>query len=79
MKFFPKSLSVKNKKSFEQLKFNRCKCYLRRALFEHIISFDEKNYFSLDAFNENKVGNMKETQKMIDEITRFFELWRNGV
>lgn len=68
MKFFPKSLNPKNKEKFVDLKYGRCKCYLRRAIYEHIINHEEKEYFSLDEFNQTRVGNMKMTQKLCDDI-----------
>lgn len=68
MKFFPKSLNSKNKDKFINLKYGRCKCYLRRAIYEHIINHEEKDYFSIDEFNETRVHNLKMTQKLIDEI-----------
>ncbi len=68
MKFFPKTLNVENKNNFLKLKYGRCNCYLRRAIYEHIISHEEKDYFSIEEFNESKVHDMKMSQKLIDEI-----------
>lgn len=68
MKLFPKSLHVENKNNFIKLKYGRCKCYLRRAIYEHMITYEEKDYFSLEEFNETRVKNMKMTQRLANEI-----------
>jgi len=67
MKEFPQVLSAKNKDSFSHLNYQRLLCYLRRDLYEHIISHNETQYFSLDEFNK-RVGDMKKTQKMVTEL-----------
>ena len=50
MKQFPKSLRVENKEKFKDIFLFRKKCYLRKELYEHIISHKESEYFALDAF-----------------------------
>jgi len=67
MKTFPSTLSVSNKENFPDLNYERMRCYLRRDLYEHIISHTEENYFSLDEFNR-RVGDMEMTQKMVRDL-----------
>jgi hypothetical protein len=67
MKEFPNKLNVTNKDNFSTLHYERTKCYLRRELYEHVISHDENDYFSLDQFNK-KYNNMEMVQKMIQEL-----------
>lgn len=67
MKEFPVSLQVENKNNFNNLNKDRLKCYLRRDLYEHIISHDEQDYFSLDDFNK-RVNNMFLTKELVKEI-----------
>lgn len=67
MKKFPDSLDVKNKNKFPTISYNRWKSYLRRELFEHIISHTEEEYFSLDRFNQ-RVDNMELVQRAIKEL-----------
>lgn len=67
MKEFPSTLKPTNKDNFNQMFYNRMKCYLRRDLFEHIISHDENDYFSLDQFN-NRVNNIDMVKKIVDEL-----------
>lgn len=50
MKTFPNTLRPENKKYFIEYQRERCKCYLRKNLYEHMISNEEKDYFSLDNF-----------------------------
>jgi hypothetical protein len=67
MKIFPKQLNVNNKEAFNILFYQRMKCYLRRDIYEHIISHEETDYFSLDNFN-NRVNNIELVKKMTSEI-----------
>jgi hypothetical protein len=68
MKEFPKNLSVKYKQRFPEIYYMRMKCYLRKELYEHIISREEKDYFSLDEFNSRFRVSMEITQKIIREV-----------
>jgi len=47
---FPSMLNVNNKDSFQEIYYNRVLCYVRRDIYEHIISQDENNYFDLEKF-----------------------------
>lgn len=67
MKDFPTTLNVKNKDNFKNLNKDRLKCYLRRDIYEHIISHEESDYFSLDDFNK-RVNNMFLTKELVKEI-----------
>ncbi len=67
MKEFPSNLSVNFKDKFPEYNRNRMKCYLRRDLYEHVISHKESEYFSIDSFNE-RVGNLEESKEMLQEI-----------
>lgn len=50
MKVFPSILNVKNNDNFKQIHYNRVLCYLRKEIYEHIISKDENSYFEIDKF-----------------------------
>jgi len=67
MKEFPAFLNPKNKDSFSKLNYDRLKCYFRRDLYEHIISHEEKDYFSLDDFNK-RANDMAITKQLCREI-----------
>ncbi len=67
MKEFPTFLKPENKEEFKAKNHERLKCYLRRDLYEHIISHTENEYFSLDDFNR-RVNNMEQTKTLVDEI-----------
>lgn len=60
MKYFPKGLTPSNVPKFSELANKRLKCYLRRELYEHVISKKPEEYFSLDEF-ANKKGVTCET------------------
>jgi len=47
--------------------YERMKCYLRRDIYEHVLSYGENDYFSLDKFNEH-VRDMESVKKMVEEI-----------
>jgi hypothetical protein len=68
MKEFPKSLNVKYKDRFPEIHLNRMKCYLRKSLYEHIISHEEKDYFSLDEFNSKFNCKMEITQNILSQL-----------
>lgn len=67
MRKFPSHLKPENKKIFSEAVYRRNKCYMRRDIYEHIISKPEDFYFSLDDFNR-KINNIELTQKMAKEI-----------
>lgn len=67
MRKFPISLNVSNKSEFPDLFYSRIKCYLRRDIFEHIISSKEEDYFSLDHINQ-RVKNIEMIKKIILEL-----------
>ena len=67
MKEFPKILSVSNKEKFSELFYIRMKCYLRKEIYEHMISHQESEYFSLDDFS-GKLNNQESLTKMVKEI-----------
>lgn len=68
MKEFPDSLNVSNKDKFPKLAYERWKCYLRRDLYEHILSHKPEDYFSLDKFNSERVENMDITRRLINDL-----------
>jgi len=51
MKDFPDILNIKNKDEFPIIYYNRVLCYLRKAIYEHVISHDENSYFDLEKFS----------------------------
>lgn len=67
MKEFGNKLSTTNKNNFQKIIYERWKCYLRRDLYEHILSREESDYFSLDNFNQ-RVNNMETVVKMVKEV-----------
>jgi hypothetical protein len=67
MKEFSNILNVRNKENFAKVNYDRLKCYLRRDLYEHIISHEEKDYFSLDEFNK-RVNNINLTRQLVNEV-----------
>ena len=67
MKEFPSLLNVLNKEKFKDIYEERVLCYLRRDIYEHILSHEEKDYFSLDEFNK-KIENMELVKKLVDKL-----------
>ena len=68
MKIFPSILNIKNKENFETIRYNRTLCYLRRDIYDHIISHEENNYFAIGKFDRNHHKDMKITLKIIKTI-----------
>lgn len=53
MKFFPGTIKPDNKEQFPRIHEGRVRCYLRRAIYEHIIGRkSEEDYFSLEEFSK---------------------------
>lgn len=73
MKSFPDSLNVKNKDNFKEYFYNRMLCYLRRDIYEHILKEPETNYFSLDKFSNERVGDIEIVKTMIKELIQELE------
>lgn len=67
MKEFPQKLDVSNKNKFKLFNYNRVKAYLRRHLYEHILSNEEKDYFSIDNF-WSQYNTPVEPDRMITEV-----------
>lgn len=69
MRKFPKTINPDNKTNFKNIYIYRLKRYLRRDLFEHILSHDETDYFSFDEFFlRGKVLEKNILEKVIDEV-----------
>lgn len=68
MLILPKKIDVKNKKHFKKYFLDRCLCYLRRDIYEHILSNDETSYFDIEKFNTKYVKNIGKTNELIDKI-----------
>lgn len=51
MKTFPSSISASNQKNFFELFRKRVECYLRRDIFEFLLSRpNDESYFAIDTF-----------------------------
>lgn len=68
MKEFPKHLNAKYREKFPELHYNRTKCYMRKSIYEHVISHESKDYYSLDEFNQSFHISMEMTQKIVKEL-----------
>jgi len=69
MKTFPNELNSKNKTNFFKLYRERTKCYLRRELYEHILSNHESNYFVIENFAEKYAnGNSALVIELLNEL-----------
>ena len=77
MKQFPVNLSIKNKHNFSRILFDVYIGYLRKDLYEHILSEDENTYFELDTWCRN---NLKNNKKLMDKMLQIVlvELQQRG-
>ena len=76
MKEFPNRMRVENKDKFPKLFYDRHLCYLRRDIFEHLLSRngDENDYFTLDDWCSEHLKNRKDLMgEMRDTIIREIE------
>ena len=76
MKEFPDFFSPQNKDKLIEAHRNRLKCYLRRDLYEHILSHQESDYFSLDQFNTQRSNDMNLVKELVNEV--ILELQQKG-
>jgi len=81
MKSFPQNLEVKNKENFSEIRYERMKCYLRRDVYDHMISYTEEDFFDVDKFDKDRIGNMKVTNRLIADIREELEKlgWKSDV
>ena len=70
MKEFTNIINVNNKKNFPDVLFNRVICYLRRDIYEHIISQEENNYFDLDVFRIKHKLDKQKILKMVETLVK---------
>lgn len=68
MKEFPDFFIPNNEQKLTEVNRNRLKCYLRRDIFEHVISHTETDYFSLDDFNNKRTQNMDLAKDLLSEV-----------
>ena len=68
MKEFPNILNVKNKDSFPEIHYNRVSCYLRKSIYEHIISNDENSYFDLEKFGRIHFKDQKNREELLNKL-----------
>ena len=68
MKEFPYKIHVDNKQKFKVYYTDRVLCYLRRDIYEHIISNKESSYFDLGCFNKKYLNDHELTNKLCDLI-----------
>lgn len=73
MKEFPSILDVKYKDNFPDAYYNRVLFYLRRDIYEHIISEDENNYFDLEKFQIKYKLSTENRDKMGQQIIKELE------
>jgi hypothetical protein len=66
MQEFPYNFTPQYKKSFKLINISRLKCLLRQELYNHIVSHEEKEYFSLDEFYS--VATIEEGKEIVKEI-----------
>ena len=73
MKTFPSILDVKYKDNFPDVYYNRVLFYIRRDIYEHIISEDENNYFDLEKFQKKYKLSTENRDKLCQEIVKELE------
>ena len=69
MKEFPNILNVKHKESFPELHYNRVLCYLRKAVYEHVIIHDENSYFDLEKFGSLHFKEQKNREELVTRLS----------
>lgn len=65
MRNFPAELNVKNKGFFRFRYIDRMTCYMRRDIYEHILSKKETEYFDIEKFMRLKYVNIIEDRENI--------------
>lgn len=68
MKEFPNILNVKHKKQFISIYIDRVMCYLRKEIYEHVISEDENSYFDLEKFGRVYFKNKKNREELVNKL-----------
>jgi hypothetical protein len=69
MKEFPERMNVKNCKVFNALNYDRVKQYMRKDIYEFVISRKtEDDYFELTRFNTVYLNDLNTAKLMIKEL-----------
>lgn len=68
MKNFSTKLHVDNRENFPKVNYKRVLSFLRKQLFEHIVSHEEKEYFDLNEFRVKKRIKQEEMEKMVETV-----------
>jgi len=72
MRYFPENFKPEDKDNFKKLAYDRVKCYMRRDVYEHVLTHSESNYFSLDSFNAHGID-ILEIKRMLGEVVKELE------
>jgi hypothetical protein len=73
MKEFPTILHVKHKDRFQEIYYNRLLCYLRKAIYEHVISQDENSYFDLEKFSCLHFKDQKNKEEQVTKLSTIIQ------
>ena len=68
MNTFPTDLKVENKEAFQDIRYNNTLCYMRKNIYEHILSHLEDDYWDFGAFVTLYNIESHNSKKMIDTI-----------
>lgn len=68
MKDFPSTLNPKNIRTFPDIYYRRVLCYLRKSIYEHIISNDENSYFDIEKFSRQYCSQFLTNEKLRDKL-----------
>ena len=69
MKKLPIILDVKNKDMFCDIYYNRVLCYLRKDVYEHVISNDENSFFDIEKFARLYYNNKNYNNDLRQKLT----------
>ena len=77
MKNFPSKFNPENKDSFKVYSYERNLCYLRKEIYEYLLS-NPTDWFDLEDFNKRYVKNAQTTLEISKEIVKELEAlgWR---
>jgi hypothetical protein len=72
MNKFPENFRPENKDNFSEMRFNHLTDLMRKNIYHLVIKGNEKDFFDLEIFNRQHVGNIEITKKiasnLVDEL-----------
>jgi len=73
MREIPSKLHVRNIPKFRKVYLRRVVCYMRRAIYEHVLSSSENDYFTIEDFRNKHRLTLAEVSDIVAQMIEELE------